>query len=104
MFSKNDYTSTVLPRVNQFKFKFWGHDLIILHNREIRKPEGDFGFLRASDAVREMFFNKLNLMMEELPFHVIATVIDKRILKERYGHPHNPYETALKFCLERAYS
>lgn len=104
IFKKADYTSRVLPRVNQFKFKFWGHDLAILHNREIRKPEGDFAFLRTSEWIREAFFEELNLMMEDLPFHIIATAIDKRRLKERYSQPHSPYEISLKFCLERAYS
>lgn len=104
IFKKTEYTSTVLTRVNQFKFKFWGHDLTILHNREIRKPEGDFAFLRVSEESRASFFEDLNRMMEELPFSIIATVIDKRLLKERYPQPHSPYETALKFCLERAYT
>ncbi len=104
IFKKSDYTGIVLPMVNQFKFDFWGHDLAILHNREIRRPEKDFGFLRVSEELRERFFSRLNQLMEELPFSIIATVIDKRRLKEKYSQPHSPYETALKFCLERAYS
>lgn len=104
IFKKLDYTKIVLPHVNQFKFDFWGHDLAILHNREIRRPEKDFGFLRVSEELRETFFLRLNQLMEELPFSIIATVIDKRRLKERYKQPHSPYETALKFCLERAYA
>ena len=103
IFNKLKYTSTVLPKVNQFKFDFWGHDLAILHNREIRRPEKDFAFLQIAD-VREKFFLELNQLIEELPFNIIATVIDKRRLKEKYAQPHSPYETALKFCLERAYS
>ncbi len=104
IFRKSDYTKIVLPQLNQFKFDFWGHDLTILHNREIRKPEKDFSFLRISEEGRERFFLRLNQLIEELPFSIIATVIDKRRLKEKYSQPHNPYETALKFCLERAYS
>jgi hypothetical protein len=104
IFKKKDYTMHVLPKVNQFKFDFWGHDLAILHNREIRRPEKDFGFLRTSEDLRQRFFLRLNELMEELSFSIIATVIDKRRLKEKYNKPHSPYETALKFCLERAYS
>jgi hypothetical protein len=104
IFKKSDYTATVLPKVNQFKFNFWGHDLTILHNREIRRPEKDFGFLRISEEYRENFFSQLNQLMEALPFAILATVIDKRRLKEKYKQPYSPYETALKFCLERAYS
>ena len=103
IFNKLEYTSIFLPKVNQFKFDFWGHDLAILHNREIRRPEKDFAFLQIADK-REKFFFELNKLIEELPFNIIATVIDKRRLKEKYDQPHSPYETALKFCLERAYS
>lgn len=102
IFKKSDYTTTILPRVNQFKFNFWGHDLAVLHNREIRRPEKDFAFLQVPEN-REAFFLQLNQLIEEIPFHIIATVIDKRRLKEKYFQPHSPYETALKFCLERAY-
>ncbi len=103
IFKKSDYTEIVLPKINRFKFNFWGHDLAILHNREIRRPEKGFAFLQLAE-VREQFFYQLNQIMEELPFSIIATVIDKRRLKEKYVQPHSPYETALKFCLERAYS
>lgn len=104
IFKKSDYTNIVLPRINQFKFNFWGHDLIILHNREIRRPEKEFGFLKFSENLRDKFFTGLNQLIEELPFAIISTVIDKRLLKEKYDKPHSPYETALKFCLERSYS
>lgn len=103
IFKKSDYTDILLPKVNRLKFDFWGHDLIILHNREIRRPEGYFAFLQNKD-IRENFFNRLNQLIEKIPFSIIATVIDKRKLKEKYSQPHSPYETALKFCLERAYS
>lgn len=103
IFKVLDYTSIVLPKINQFKFAFWGHDLAILHNREIRRPERDFAFLQNAE-IRERFFLELNQLIDELPFTIISTVIDKRRLKEKYPQPHSPYETALKFCLERAYS
>jgi Protein of unknown function (DUF3800) len=103
IFKKSDYIDVLLPKVNRLKFDFWGHDLTVLHNREIRRPEGDFGFLQIQE-IRERFFDRLNQMIEEIPFAIIATVIDKRRLKEKYSQPHSPYETALKFCLERSYS
>jgi hypothetical protein len=102
IFKKSDYAHIVLPKMNQFKFHFWGHDLTILHSREIRKPEGDFGFLN-QENLREKFFVELDQLIEEMPFLIISTVIDKRLLKELYSSPHSPYEIALKFCLERTY-
>ena len=103
IFKKSDYTTILLPKVNQLKFDFWGHDLTVLHNREIRRPEGDFAFLQIQE-IREHFFYRLSQLIDEIPFFIIATAIDKRRLKEKYSQPHSPYETALKFCLERAYS
>lgn len=35
---------------------------------------------------------------------IIAAVIKKDALVQRYAHPANPYEIALMFCLERAYA
>jgi hypothetical protein len=96
IFKKSDYTSIILPRVNQFKFDFWGHDLAILHNREIRRPEKDFAFLQIAE-IRDKFFNDLNLMIECLPFSIIATVIAKRKFKEKFSQLHSPYETAQNF-------
>ena len=103
IFKKTDYINLILPKVSQFKFDFWGHDLAIMHNREIRRPQNDFSFLLIPER-REKFFSHLNQLIEDMPFSIVATVIDKRGLKIRYQKPHSPYDTALKFCLERAYS
>ena len=35
---------------------------------------------------------------------MIASVIDKAGLRNRYANPDNPYEIALRFCLERSFS
>ncbi len=45
IFRKDDYAGVVAPALQNFKFRFFGHDLVILHNHEIRKALGDFRFL-----------------------------------------------------------
>ncbi len=34
---KTDYISEIVPAVQRFKFDFYGHDAIVLHERDIRK-------------------------------------------------------------------
>ena len=46
----------------------------------------------------------LTRTLEDMPFALIAGVIHKERLKQRYSVPENPYALALKFCMERAYS
>jgi hypothetical protein len=99
--SKADYIAQVVPAVQNLKFKYWGHDAVILHEHEIRKTTGDFGFLRADRALREGFMADLSAMMAVAPITVIAAVIDKMKLTRKYADPWSPYQLALHFCLER---
>jgi Protein of unknown function (DUF3800) len=98
---KTDYIGSVVPSVQALKFKYWGHDSVVLHEHEIRKSKGDFTFLLADKAVREAFYEDLNQMMVDAPITIVASVIDKLKLKAKYLTPRNPYELALHFCLER---
>lgn len=99
--AKADYIGAVVPAVQVFKFKYWGHDAVILHEHEIRKNAGDFAFLRADRDLREAFMSDLSHVMATAPIVVIAAVIDKIKLTRRYADPWNPYQLALHFCLER---
>lgn len=99
--SKGNYVNSVVPTVQSFKFKYWGHDAIVLHEHEIRKTKGDFAFLRADRALRETFMEELHQIMVAAPITVIASVINKQMLAAKYDNPWNPYEIALHFCLER---
>lgn len=98
---KDDYIGTVVPSVQALKFKYWGHDSVVLHEHEIRKSKGDFTFLLTDKAVREAFYEDLNQIMVGAPITIIASFIDKLKLTKKYPKPWNPYELALHFCLER---
>jgi len=99
--SKHDYLNSLVPTFQEFKFSIWGHDQAILHEHDIRKNNGMFGLLRSSRTLREQFFMQLNEIMEGAPIKIIASVIDKKKLLKKYAVPFNPYELALRFCMER---
>ena len=99
--SKADYISTVVPAMQRLKFKYWGHDAVVLHEHEIRKSKGDFTFLLTDRALREGFYADLHQIMVDAPITLIGSVIDKVKLTGKYADPRNPYELALHFCLER---
>jgi len=100
IFRKTDYAHIITPLFNQFKLQFFGHDLTILHTREIRKSQNDFSIL-LNETTRIGFFEHLNLVMEKIPFTIIASIIDKTELKLKNIKAVNPYHLALKFCIER---
>ena len=92
------YSETVVPAVEKFKFRNFGHDIVILHEREIRKETGIFKF--RDRALKKEFIYQLTDIIENINFILVASVIDKRNLKFPDGEPRNPYHMALGFCLE----
>lgn len=100
IFNKCDYADKIVPACQKLKFKFWGHDNIILHSRDIRKATGDFSILQ-NKAVRDAFLLEITNLMQTMPYTVIAVGIDKAKHRNSYKTPANPYELALQMCLER---
>jgi hypothetical protein len=100
--NKSDYAKTWLPAVTEFKFRHFGHDQIILHERDIRKDVGSFVFLR-DRARKHAFLTELTDLVSRLDMTVVASVIRKDWLAGQYAYPSNPYEIALAFGLERVH-
>jgi hypothetical protein len=100
---KDHYAATVAPRVQAFKFAHFGHDIVVLHEHEIRKQKPPFVFLQ-DQRKRALFMDGLNRLIEEAEFTIVAAVIDKQRLTRQYADPANPYEMALTFCMERAFA
>ncbi len=95
------YESAFVPMVNRLKFDYFGHECVILHSRDIRKAQNDFGFL-TDPAKRESFYQRLNEIMSAPGYELIASVIRKQEHKAKYGmNATNPYDLALTFALER---
>lgn len=98
--SQLDYSRVLLPAVTEFKCGHFGHDQVILHERDIRKDLGDFAVLR--DKVRKQaFLDELTAIIDIVPMTIIACAIRKDRLVDRYAYPNNPYELALGLGLER---
>lgn len=102
IFEKCHYVDVVVPAAQRIKFAYFGHDQVIFHEREIRKKESPFEFLKNRDLC-DSFMNTLDLLIEQAELTLIAAAIDKHALKARYKNPDNPYEIALCFCMERLY-
>ena len=102
IFDKTAYIEQAIPALQSFKFKYFGHDMVILHEREIRKKLGPFSFM-VDPEKKAMFHSDLAEVMDRSPFRLIAVTINKQRLKYKYAYPDNPYEIALTFGLERVY-
>jgi hypothetical protein len=103
VFNKGHYTRKVVTDIENLKFKYFGHDLVVLHENEIRKQKGDFKRLN-TPAIRSQFMSDLTDVIETSNFILISCIIDKAALKAtlkpRQTIPPNPYHIALGFCLE----
>lgn len=97
---KDAYLQGIVPAIQQLKFDFWGHDAVVLHSHEIRKSKGDFAQLLIPET-RTAFQARMNDIMQQADFTLIAAVIHKEQLVRRYAQPNDPYEIALAFCMER---
>lgn len=101
LFRKDLYAESVTPAVRKLKFETFGHDMVILHEHDIRKKTGAFSKL--GKERREAFMTTLTDIVDKSEFTLFAVVIDKRRLKSRYAYPAHPYHLAMEFGLERLY-
>lgn len=101
--NKTDYVDKIVPAIQRFKLKHFGHDGIVLHERDIRKDVGDFSFLKTREK-KTAFLNELTQIVADAPFTLICSVIRKEALKQKYTNPDNPYHIALGFGLERVHT
>lgn len=99
-FKKRTYCRSIVPRFQALKFRFFGHDAIVLHEHEIRKQVGHFKVL-SDAAFRHAFLDELSEALGSSDFRIMSTVIMKSDLRQDL-FPENPYAIALKLCLEQA--
>lgn len=102
VFNKRHYTRKVVADVEDLKFKYFCHDLIVLHEHEIRKAKGDFKKFHNRE-LKTQFMSDINQVIEASNFILISCIIDKEQLKLKHANPSNPYHIALGFCLETLY-
>lgn len=103
VFYKRHYSEVVVPALHKFKFNHFGHDLVVLHEHEIRKEKGFFKFQNRTDKGK--FVGELHSIIDASNFILIGCVIDKAKLRARQlGLFPNPYHLALTACLETLYA
>lgn len=100
IFEIKGYIENVVPKIQKLKFDWFGHDAIILHEREIKKGYPPFDRLGAKTG-HEAFLKQLSDVLDSADFTVVSAVIHKEKHKNRYSDPADPYKLALMFCLER---
>lgn len=100
VFRKDEYVDRVSPSLQRLKFKHFGHDAVVLHEREIRKQMAPFVFLKSLEK-RADFMADLDRIIVDAPMTVLAASIHKAELKAKYKAPYDPYFYAVKLCLER---
>lgn len=101
VFYKGHYCEKVVPALQKFKFNHFGHDVVVLHEHEIRKETGNFKF--PSRQRKNDFLDELTGIIDASNFILISCLIDKVQLREKQGSPPNPYHLALGFCLDSLY-
>jgi hypothetical protein len=67
IFRNQEHASQVASAVQQSKFKHFGHDMVILHEHDIRKDKGAFSLLKTK-AKKEVLQNELTDMVKAAPF------------------------------------
>lgn len=97
VFYQGNYVENVVSALERLKFERFGHDIVILHERDIRKETGLFKFRFKEE--KEEFIGRLTEIIEDSRFIIIAAVIDKRELKASEDGEANPYHMALGACL-----
>lgn len=98
VFYKKHYSEKVVPALEKFKFNRFGHDIVILHERDIRKEVSPFKFSNETD--RCAFMEQLTEIIDKSNFILISCVIKKAELGDEAPQSDNPYHLALGFCLE----
>lgn len=100
MFEKEIYLSELIPQFNRLKFEYWGCDNIVLHERDLRKPDKikepavKSKYLRLSGERRGKFMDELTELMRRAQFHCFCVVIDKNKVPDRHKS-FDPYHIAL---------
>ncbi|WP_434930708.1 DUF3800 domain-containing protein [Shewanella sp. HL-SH5] len=98
IFYKGHYLAKVVPELQQLKFDYFGHDLVILHEHEIRKEKGDFTLFKTRDE-KNVFMGRLSNIIDSSNFILASCVIEKHKMPNK-DDGQNPYHIALKHCLE----
>lgn len=102
VFHKKHYSEDIVPALEKFKFQHFGHDQVVLHERDIRKETGYFNKFR-SHQEKNSFLNELTEIIDTYNFILISCLIDKKLLTNNSDASQNLYHLALASCMESLY-
>ena len=77
----SDYTQWIVPAITELKLKHFGHDAVVLHERDIRNIRAPFVF--GSDEAQIEFMEDLDEFMAAAPVRFVASMIDKRTAPDK---------------------
>lgn len=99
LFRKSYYVSRLVPAVQNLKFQFFGHDMVVLHEREIRKAINRFAILK-NRRIRDEFHKQLSSLIDNADFSIIHHTLRK---DGSHLPGDNLYHIAAQACLEGLY-
>lgn len=102
IFKKTYYSQIAAPGLRDLKFGMFGHDMVVLHEHDIRRKKGAFSLF--GKEKREVFFDQLNALIAEMDFSIISQTIDKKSIKKQSPKDVHIYHLTMKMCLEELYS
>lgn len=97
VFSQKNYLQQTLPSIEALKFRYFGHDAIVLHEHDLYR-----GTQVLRDKQDRQLYNRFMMDLSKIiafsSFHVIAAAVDKRFFARSEYHL-DPYVLAFKRCL-----
>jgi len=102
LIKKDEYVNKLSVQLDNLKMDYRGHNETVLHEREIRKPSGEFSFLQIAEK-RATFNERVAALFRGSDFQLISSIIHKLEYAARYLDPINPYDLSMSFVLERAF-
>ncbi|GHT19636.1 3-deoxy-D-manno-octulosonic acid transferase [Bacteroidia bacterium] len=101
--SEKDYLEMV-SKVIEMKHKYWNNQEVILHSRDIRKGEKDFGILLFDIQVKKSFYEDINFIMQNSRYTIVSCSIMKEPYIRKYGRFGNVYALSLSSIMEKTIS
>lgn len=100
IFHKRYYADSLVPAVQSLKFNHFGHDMVVFHEKDIRKKTAPFTF--PTKEQEKEFMLDLHKLIQESKFVLISGAILKDRMPARHQY-NSAYNIALGLCLERLY-
>ena len=91
IFGRQEYDELVVPAFKAYKQRFFGDELVPLHERDIRRGDGAFRRLAGPEARAEAE-QELRRLLAQLPFSIVAVGVRKDRFVARADRPASPYD------------